>query len=189
MARAAQSQANKAQSTAGQVAGNYENEAQAQLGTLEPILNQRLKTEHALSPDQINEVLNYANAGSGGATGALEGRASLQQARTGQGTNLGDVLDTMQRQKSQQMAKTSEGVANEDVQGALKENQEAATQLGQLYGVTSGDALKAMGVQSEDIKDEIGAGESGWFQNLTSLISSLGKGAEGAGDAYSSFTG
>jgi hypothetical protein len=38
-------------------------------------------------------------------------------------------------------------------------------------------ALKAMGIQTQDINAEIEAGKSGWFQNMTGLISALGKGA------------
>lgn len=171
--RAAQQQASQAAGTAKNVAGTYESEAQATEAQLTPWLTQRLNAEHVMSPDQINELLSYAGAGAGGATGAVEGSEELEAARTRNTGNLNASLDAAARARTQALAKASEGIGAEDVEGALREREGAAQGLGQLFGVESGAALKAMGIQTGDINAEIAAGQTGWFQNMNSMISTL----------------
>ena len=179
--RAAQSQAANAASAAGTQAGQYESSAQAQQANLMPFLTKRLNAEHAYSPDQLNELLTAAGAGAGGATAGLTGQAELEAARTGNSAASTAALDAMARSRQQAGASQSEGVAAQDVEGARQNQQAAAGQLGSLYGVNTDAALKAMGIQNQDINTEIEAGKSGWLQNMTGMISALGNAASGAG--------
>lgn len=180
MARAAQSQANQAQQTAGAQASQLFGEGQSIQSNLVPQLTAETTAAHSMSPDQLNELLTAAGAGTGGALGAYQGQAELEQARTGQGgPQFSAALDQMQRQRGQQLAKGAEGIAAEDVQGALANKQTAFKELGALSGQNTDAALKAMGIQTEDIGQEIQAGKSGWFQNLTGLMGSLGGAKQG----------
>lgn len=171
--RSAQSQAKNAANTAGSTSGSLMGEGQAIQSNLTPMLTGELTAEHSLDPTQLNEMMTYADAGTGGATSAFTGQAELEAARTGQGGPSSSLLDSLARGKQQAAAKTSEGVAAQDVEGALKNRQIAAQQLGQMGEADTSDALKAMGLQAQDIGEEVQAGNSGWFQNMTGLMKSL----------------
>lgn len=178
--RAAQSQANNAATQAGNTAGEFQTSAQSENQSLTPFLQRELGTEHEFSPDQLNQLLTAAGAGTGGATGSLTSQAELEQARTRNSASNAPVLDAVARSAQQQMAKTSEGVAAQDVEGAKQLNQEAAGGLEKMYGVNTDAALKAMGLQNQDIQTEIDASKTGWMQNLTGLLGALnGAGAKG----------
>ena len=179
--RAAQNQANNAQATAGATAGTYETEGQAIQHQVTPWLTRRLTAEHSMSPDQLNQMLSYAGAGAGGATGAYTGENELEAARTRNTGGYQGSLDAMARQRQMSLAKASEGIGAEDVSGALQNQREAAGGLGEMASMDTGAALKAMGIQTGDINAEIEASKTGWFQNMTGLMSSLGQGAAGAG--------
>lgn len=182
--RAAQTQATNAGEEAQGVAGTEQAEAQGIQGTLTPTLEGWLTAQHSMSPTQLNEMLTFAGAGTGGATGALGERTELEAARTGNTAGFQSSLDAMAQNRQQALAKASEGIAAQDVQGALARQQMAAGELGKEGEVDTSAALKAMGLQTEDINAEVEAGKSGWFQNMTGLIKSLqGAGASG-GSAF-----
>lgn len=180
MARAAQQQFNTAANVAGATGSQLQSEGQAIQSTLTPFLTSELTAQHSMSPEQLNQLLTSAGAGAGGATGAFAGQAELEAARTGQGAGASSALmDSLARGRQQAMAKSSEGIAAQDVRGALANRQAAAQQLGAMGQADIGDALKAMGLQTQDISGEVEAGKSGWFQNLTGMISALNKGGGG----------
>ena len=173
MARAAQSQASQAQNTAAQTGGSLLSQGQAIQSNLVPQLTAETTADHSMDPNQINSILTAANAGAGGATSGLEGKAELESAATRNTGDMSAVLDSLARGKQQSMAKASEGVAAQDVEGALKNRQTAFSELGQMGQADTSDALKAMGLQSSDINAETAAGSQGWMQNLTGLMSAL----------------
>lgn len=180
--RAAQGQANTAEQAAGKMAGQYQSAAQADEQQLTPTYQRWLNAQHGLTPEQLNETLTYAGAGTGGATGALKSNAEMEAARTHNSAALPGLEDSLARSAQQTMAKTSEGVANQDVQAAKQENAMGAEGLSNLFGVNTDAALKSMQVQNQDINTEVEAGKSGWFQNLTGLITA-------GADAYGAIMG
>lgn len=177
--RSAAGQAKTAAGQAQSTAGTLETEGQAIQSTVVPELTRELQTQHLFAPDQLNEILTAAGAGAGGATAGLTGGAELEAARTRNTAGFAPALDALARQRMQTMAKTSEGVAAEDVTGAIQQRQKALSGLAQYGQADIGDALKAMGLQTQDIGTEIEAGKSGWFQNMTGLISALGGAKKG----------
>jgi hypothetical protein len=170
MARAAQQMAQGQANTAGARAGTLFSEGQAANAQLFPFLSGEMRAQHALTPTQQNELLTYAGAGAGGATGAFTGEESLNAARTRNTAGYQAALDRAQLGRQQALARASEGVAAEDVNLTEQNRQRAAAGMANLYGVDTGGALKAMGIGAEDVKNEITAGQSGWFQNLMSLV-------------------
>lgn len=171
--RAAQKSFSNAATTAGATGGLELGEGQAVQSNLTPFLTGELTAQHSMTPEMQNQLLTEAAAGTGGATGALESKAELTANRTGTGVGATAALEEMQRERGRQLAKTNEGVAAEDVKGALENRQEAAKGLAQLGEADTSAALEAMGLQSKDLAGEVEAGQSGWFQNMTGLISSL----------------
>lgn len=179
--RSAQSQATNAATTAGDTASQYQSAGEALSASMNPILQRRATTEHGFTPDQLNELLTAAGAGTGGATGAFDEKAELEAARTGNTAGLSSQLDALARGKQQAMAGASEDIAGQDVMQAKQENTQALQEMGQLYGTDVDAAVKAMGVQTGDINAEIAANKTGWLQNMTELMQSLGQDAAGAG--------
>jgi hypothetical protein len=180
MARAAQAQASQAQNTAAQTGGSLLSQGQAIQSNLVPQLTAETTADHSMDPNQINSILTAANAGAGGATAGLEGRAELESAATRQGGPSSAMMDSLARGQQQTAAKASEGVAAQDVKGALQNRQTAFNQLGQMGQADTSDALKAMGLQTGDVNAETTAGSQGWMQNLTGMMAALrGAGAKG----------
>lgn len=170
-----------AANTAGTTAGSLETEAEAEKGPARNWLMQHINAEHEFTPDQLNTQLTAIGAGAGGATSAFTGQGELEAARTNQGAGLTPALSQMARTRQQALARGSEGVAAQDVRGAVSEQQRAAQGLAQLGETSSAQALQAMGLQTKDIQGEVTAGQSGWFQNLTDFMKSAGGAAGGAG--------
>lgn len=178
--RGLQSQAKNNATTAGSTAAGYGSSAGSEGATLNPFYTSEMKATHAFNPNQMNELLTAAEAGSGGATGALTGQAALEGARTRNASGFTKSLDEAARDKAKASAGASEGIAAEDVMGAKQLNQEGAAGMQGLYGTNVGAQLKAMGQQNEDIGTAVQAGNSGWLQNTMGMMNSLSNGAKGA---------
>lgn len=176
--RAAQAQAKSGAATAGEEAGQLFGQGEAERAALFPFLRGELTAQHAFTPTQLNEMLTYAGAGAGGATGAFTGEAELEAARTRNPAGFQAALERSALGRQQALAKASEGIAAQDVQLTEQNRQRAAEGLAGLYGADIHGALGMMGIQQEAIKNEIEAGKSGWFQNLTSFLETMRKGAE-----------
>jgi len=179
--RAAQSADKTNAATAGQLGSTLGAGASTEHSTLSPFYTNEMKAEHSLDPSQTGELLTAAEAGSGGATGALTGQAQLEAARTRNPSGFTKALDEASRDQSKTMAGTSEGVAAEDIMGAQKLRQEGAAGEQGLYGEDLKGQLAAMGQQTADVSAGVDAGKSGWLQNMDQTISALGSAATGAG--------
>lgn len=163
-----------AANTAGTTAGTLFNEGQGIQGQLLPFFRGEMNASHAFTPTQLNEMLTAAGAGTGGAAGSLAGEANLAASRTGNSAGTQGIMDKIARAKTQGLARANEGIAAEDVNQTLKRQQEGAAGMESLYGADTGDALKAMGIQSEDISNQIKAASSGgWMSNLLGGLNSL----------------
>ena len=179
--RAAQSADKTNAATAGQLGANLGAGASTEHSTLSPFYANEMKAEHSLDPNQTGELLTAAEAGSGGATGALTGQAQLEAARTRNPSGFTKALDEASRDQGKTLAGTSEGVAAEDIMGAQKLRQEGAAGEQGLYGEDLKGQLAAMGQQTNAENASVEAGKSGWLQNMDQTISALGSAATGAG--------
>ena len=179
--RAAQQQAKQNVNTANQMQGTYEGEGQAIQSALTPKLLAETTASHSMNPNQLNELLTYAGAGAGGATGAFNEQGALNAARTRNTGGLTSSLDAASRGRQQALAKASEGIAAADVGGALANKQTALGELGEMGRADTSAAMGALGLSNEAIGQEVNAGKSGWFQNMTDMIRAIGSLAGGMG--------
>ena len=186
--RSLQNQAQTAGRTAAQTGASLMAGAQDIRSSLVPQLQRDITAQHVMTPEQLNDMLTSAGAGAGGATGALTGQAELETARTGQGAGLTPALSAMARSRQQALAKAGEGIAAEDVQGALKRQQQARGELAGLYGTDVSGALQSMGLVPKDVEAGAQAGSTGWFQNMTGLIAALKPGGSVGGGSPASFS-
>lgn len=168
--RAAQAAASQAASTAAGVAAQQGSNANAGEAALTPFYTSEMKAQHGFTPGQTSEMETAILGGAGAGTGAADESAKLEAARTRNASGFTKALDESARDRAKAGATGSEAVAAQDVMAAKAENQAGASGMAGLTGEELGDQEKAMGVQSQDIDDEIKAGQSGWFQNLTSGV-------------------
>jgi hypothetical protein len=173
--RAAQSRAKDLADTSEQTASKMGSNADTEHGQLEPFFAREMTAQHAFDPNQTNELLTAAEAGSGGALGGMQGEIERHAAATGNGTALTKTLQDLSRDRAKAAAGSSEGIAAQDVLGAQQLRQQGAQGMSGLYGTDTNGMLNAMGVENNAINSEIEAGKSGWLQNLTSVMKALPK--------------
>lgn len=158
-----------------QASGQYGSTASGEGAQLNPFYSQEMKATHSLSPEQANEMLTAAEAGSGGAFGGAEGQINRDAARTGNATSVTKSLDEMARDRAKVAAGSSEGIAAQDVAGAKQLNQEGAAGMQGLYGTNVGAQLGAMKQSGEDLKNLSAAQQQapGWLQGLKNVSSGI----------------
>lgn len=178
--RWAQSQDKALASQAGQVAGQAGANAANEEAQLSPFASQEMNAQHSLNPENIDELLTASGAGVGAAAGAAQGQAQREAASTRNASGFAKDLDLAARDRAKTSAGMSEGVAAEDVMGAQKLRQEGAGLMSDLFKTDTSKQLGAMGLQSEDVANEVKAGQSGWLQNTMGVMDSIGKMASGA---------
>lgn len=177
---AAQNATNNAENVAAQTGANAESEEAA----VTPFLQSEMKATHGFTPGQTNELLTNELSGLGAASGAADEQAKLQGMRTRNASGFTKALDENSRNRMKAAAAGSEGIAAQDVMQAKQENQEGAAGLQGLFGENLGAQEKAMGNEANDIEDEVKAGQSGWLQNLTGVLSTLNGSASAAMQGY-----
>ena len=168
--RAEEGMAKAAAKTAAGVGAGYGATAAGEGAQLNPFFSREMQAQHAYDPTQLNEMLTAAGAGIGGATGAAQTSATQQAATTGNASAATKSLDDIAREKMKAAAGVSEGIAGQDVQGALALRQQGAQGLQGLYGENVKGQLAAMGQESADINAATNASKTGWLQNTEQAI-------------------
>jgi hypothetical protein len=190
MARAEQAQAKQLTGTDASTAAQAQAQAQGTYSNLNPFLENELKNPQGYSQQALTSMLGAGMAGTGGATSGVTGQAALEQARTRNASGFSGALDAAQRERGQQNASASEGVAANNAQLQQQQQQSAAGALQGMYGTQSGDALKALGQQNDAINTDLAAGRQGWLQNGLAIADTAAKvGTAAAGLGYKPFGG
>lgn len=172
--RAAQGAAKNAAATAGGVAAGDQASAGTEHSTLDPFFRHEMGAEHLFTPGQNDELLTAAGAGSGAVAGSEAAALNRNAAATNNQTALTKSLGDAARDRMKSAAGASEGIAAQDVLGAKQLNQEGAAGESGLFNTDTDAALKAMGLQTNDINTQLEAGKSGWLQNMNATLSTLG---------------
>lgn len=179
--RAAQQAARGAQRFAAGTAEQERSAANAERAQLTPFYRMEMNVQHAFTPEQTNELLNYAGATAAGSGATTAGEAASQAARTRNTSGFTPALDAAARDRTKALSTANLGVGAQDIAGAKEMNQEGARGMQGLYGTDTNAMLGAMGRNVDAINAEVNAGKSGWFQNLMQGIQTLtgGKGLGG----------
>lgn len=157
-------EANAAATTAGQTAAGLGQNASGELANLGGIYNKEENAQHLYDPTQTSEMLTAAGAGIGGAEGAEAAAMQRQAATTGNASGATKGLQELARDKMKANAGVSEGIAAQDVTGALGLRQAGIAGEQGLYGENLKGQLAAMGQQSSDINAATQASQTGWLQ-------------------------
>lgn len=148
---------------------------------LTPYLTGQLLHPTGYSQGDMTQQLNQAQAGAGGADSSIKGDADLMAARSRNPAGFSGALDEAARQRDKAAAGTSEGIAANDAQVKLGQQQDAAKGLSSMYGEDTDAMLKSMGLDTGDINAETAAGNSGWLQNMNAILTALKSGGGGGG--------
>jgi hypothetical protein len=182
MARAAVNQASNLQSTDSSTAAQQGAQAQGVYSTLNPFLQNELRSPQGYSQADMTSQLGAAEAGAGGATSGVTGLADLQAARTRNASGFSGALDAAARSRQQTAAGSAEQIAGNNADLKQKQQQAGASGLQGLYGTSNDAMLKALGLQDQAIGTETQAGQSGWLQNATGVLNAI----SGAGKSAAS---
>jgi hypothetical protein len=150
---------------------------------LTPYLTGQLLHPTGYSQGDMTQQLNMAEAGAGGANSSIEGDADLMAARSRNPAGFTGALDEAARQRDKAAAGASEGIATNNAQVKLGQQQDAAKGLSNMYGEDTDAMLKSMGIQTGDINAEIEGGKEGWLQNMNAIIQSITGGVNAAANA------
>ncbi len=147
--------------------------AQSQEAQLDPFFRREMGAEHYFDPNQVNEMLTASQAGTGAAQGAEQAALNRNAASTNNATALTKNLDEIARDRMKANAGAAEGIAAQDVLGAKQLNQAGAQGEAGLFQTDTDAALKAMGINTNDINTQLEAGKSGWLQNTLNTVKTL----------------
>lgn len=189
MARQQQGQANSTFKTATGNAANYGGNASSIGGNLTPFLTQRMLHPEGYSQGDMGAMLANAFGSAGGATSGITGQANLQAGRSRNDAGFSTALDDAARQRTAAAAGTSEGIAANNANLKQDQSNNAARMLQGLYGTDVGAQNEALNTANSATNTGIEAGKSGWLQNMTNVLSSLGQLSGGAGSLIKSLRG
>src|SRR5665213_1451532 len=131
--RAEEGMAKTAAGTAATVGAGLGQTAAGERSVVQPFYQQEMQAEHVYDPTQINEMLTAAGAGTGAAEGAAEGGLERTAASSGNAAGMVKSEQQMARDRMKTGAGVSEGIAGQDVQGALNLRQSGAAGMSGLY--------------------------------------------------------
>lgn len=177
--RSAQRQGSQAFNLANNTANQANANAQGERSQLVPQLEREMENPSGFTPEELNNMTVASQQGAGGALSSLKGDAESRMARTRNSAGYSTALDEAAREKMRTESQNNLNVQNANARLAQEKQQRAESQLGDIYGTDVRETLGAQGLMPEDINAEVNAGKSGWFQNMTDLITTLGKGAAG----------
>jgi hypothetical protein len=187
--RSAVNQANSLENNASSTAAGYGSGAANISSTLIPFLTRELNNPGGISQQDQTAMLSASQGGAGGLAGGLATKANERAGATGNASGVTSALDDIARQRMKAAAGGSEAIAGQNAETKLNQQQEGAEGLSKLYGTDVGAQLGALGVQNNAIGQEVNAGDHGWFQNLTSMISALRGGGSGTTSAMPTMGG
>lgn len=178
--RSASNNAGNATTTAANTGASLGAQANGISSTLTPFLTSELEHPQGFGQTDTSAMLSDAEAGAGGATSAITGKAMQQEAQTHNAGGMAAVLDDAARSRAKAAAGASENIGAQNA--TLKQNQiqDASKQLQGMYGTDTSGMLDATGQEANDINAQANASKTGWLQNATGIMSSLAQGASGA---------
>ena len=103
--------------------------------------------------------------GAGGAASGITGIADKQAATSRNAGGFQSALDDAARERMKGAAATSEGLAGQNANLKVTQQQDAAKGLQGMYGTDTSGMLEASGQQASDINAESNANNTGWLQN------------------------
>ena len=157
--------------------------------SLIPGLIRQSQNPQGLTATQLNNATTASGEAAGGANANATSTGGLQALRTKTAGGFGAALDEAARNKGRTLATNAQNLQLTNAKLGLQRQQEAQQQLQGLYGTDTSNQLKAMGLQSQDLQDQLAANRQGWLQNTDQTIQAIGSLGGGVGAAAKGITG
>jgi hypothetical protein len=158
--------------------------------TLVPFEQKQLTNPSGMNPTDVNNMLVAGEQGAGGANAGVTGTANLEASRTHNTGALSGVLDEAARDKTKALSSNALNVQNQNAKVKLGQQDEAAKNLGGLYGTDVNAQLKAEGLVPADIGAWTQANQtSGLQQGLGDAEGVMGSLSNAAKAAYGGASG
>lgn len=109
--------------------------------------------------------------------------AALAAARSGNAAGINAAQDAAAQQAALAGGENQQNILAENAQLKQQQMQEGAGLLQGIYGTNVNAQLSALGQQPADINAGVNAGKTGWLQNLTGVLGTLGGLGQGVGAA------
>jgi len=179
--RSAVGQAGSAATTAANTGTRLGAEASGIGSTLTPFLTSELEHPEGYSQQDLSSMLSAAEGGAGGSNSGVVGQANQTAATTRNAGGFQAVLDDAARQRAKAAAGASEGIAAQNAGLKQTQQQNAEQGLQKMYGTDTSGMLDATGQEARDIDAGVEANNSGWLQNATGILNTIGGLGRGAG--------
>lgn len=131
-------------------------------------------------PADLAATNTASQQSTGGAVASAKGEGALQAARTRNSAGIAPAIEESARDAMRTNSSNALGV--QEANAKLKQEQQQAGLAGEssLYGTNTNEVLSSLGLQNAATNDYVDAGKSGWFQNMTGLMSALNGPGTGA---------
>src|SRR6266436_3264444 len=163
----------------GQV-GKAGSEADVERGAVIPGLIRDVNNPQGFTPEQQNNMLVKQQEAVGGGNAAITGEGRLAALRSRTAGGFAPALAEAARAKGRTLATGALDVANRNAELQQQKQAQARAQLLGLYGTDTSNMFRGMGLQAEDLQNQLAAGKQGWLQNSLDTINTLSN-AAGAG--------
>jgi hypothetical protein len=172
--RGAVGTAKKLGQQAGETGATAGSEAAVDRSSVIPGLVRDVNNPTGFTPEQQNNMLVKQQEAAGGGNAAVTGEGRLAALRTRTAGGFAPALAEAARSKGRTLATGALDVANRNAELEQQKQAQARQQLLGLYGVDTSNMLKSMGLQSQDLQDQLAAGRQGWLQNTEGVLNTIG---------------
>ena len=188
MSRDAQNQAKKTFKESQGVFGDSQGNAKDLYSKILPVYEGEATNPQGFAKEDLAAMNTASGQSVGGATAGAVGEGNLEAARTRNAGGFAPALDEAVRSGERTLSTNALDVQGKNA--ALREmnRQAGISGLSSLYSGKMGAMLSALGLGNQSTNALTDAGKSGWFQNMTSLISSLKPGGSMGGGQSPSFS-
>jgi len=175
--RGAVKQAKQQGAAAGAEAGKAGGEADVERGAVIPGLIRDVNNPQGFTPQQQNNMLVKQQEAVGGGNAAITGEGRLAALRSRTAGGIAPALAEAARSKGRTLATGALDVANRNAELQQAKQAQARQQLLGLYGTDTSNMFRGMGLQAEDLQNQLAAGKQGWLQNSLDTINTLSNAA------------
>jgi hypothetical protein len=140
-----------------------------------PGIIQAANHPQGFTPEQQNNMLVKQQEAAGGGNAAITGEGNLAALRSRTAGGYTPALSEAARAKGRTLATGALDVANRNAEVQQQQQQQARNQLLGLYGTDTSNMLHSMGIQSQDLQDQLAANRQGWLQNTEGVLDTLSK--------------
>lgn len=180
--RGAVKQAKTQGQQAGATAGKAGAEADVDRSAVIPGIIQAAQHPQGFTPQDLNSQLVAQQEGAGGANAAITGEGRLAALRSRTAGGFAPALAEAARAKGRTLATGALDVANRNAMLKQQQQEQARNQLLGLYGTDTSTMLRGMGLQADDLQNQLAAGRQGWLQNTMGVLNTIGNlGSSAAG--------